>query len=367
MKRDTLDTARKLMKYRKFSAAIKMLEGRSSIYENNFDYYLMLAIACMYVGDAGSASTYFQQARRIKLTDTTLLLGQAALFLRRGDTDRALQYYLEILDNDPDNKIALQALEFIRTRGDYNTICRWVDSGRIERFYPQLGVNPYHVIGIVVPVAACLLGCLLVFHVTRSRPQEKGPRADLSSFELSIDEVRNAQEKNMAGSTCHYLLTNRQITDSYAAVQHYFQLYRDNAAQVEINRLLSSNASVAIKQKAHLLMGYLATPTFDTLTDNPTYDKVAEDPLLYLDCWVSWSGRISNAGLDGTAYNCDLLVGYETMEKVNGIVPVHFAAAPQIDNDKPVRILAKIILDNGKLSLEGHSVYQSVKDSLEKP
>ena len=63
--------------------------GEKEIYEDNYEFYLTLGIACLYVGDIGAASSYFQLARRIKLTDTRLLMGQAAIFLRRGDTARA--------------------------------------------------------------------------------------------------------------------------------------------------------------------------------------------------------------------------------------------------------------------------------------
>lgn len=368
MARDVLQIAQGLMRRRKFSAAIRLLEGRNEIYEGNFDYYVLLATACLYVGDAGTASSYYQRAREIKLTDTTLLLGQAALFLRRGDTDRAIQYYLEILDNEPRNALAKKALEFIRTKGDYSTICRWVDSGRIEQFYPPVGVNPDKVLGIILPVTACVLGFMVVMHIAGLRkPASAGTRADLSSFVLSAEESKNAQETDMTGGAYRFILSNREITESYGNAQRYFQSYRDNAAQVEINRLLNSNAVPSIKQKARLLMSYLSVPTFDTITDNPSYDDVVKNPDLYMDCYVVWSGRISNAEIQGTSYRCDLLVGYETMEKVMGIVPLRFSANPGIANDKPVKVLGKLTAENGKLCIEGHAVYQSVNDFLEKP
>src|SRR5574344_451238 len=99
---------------RKFDQTIALLESRREFYENDFDYYLTLGTACLYVGDAGSAASYFSKAREIKLTDTHLLLGQAAIFLRRGDTERAVQYYLDVLNNEPANETALAAMEFIR-------------------------------------------------------------------------------------------------------------------------------------------------------------------------------------------------------------------------------------------------------------
>ena len=348
MPRDVLAVASKMLSRRDFPSAIKLLEGRSDIYEGNFDYYILLAHACLYAGDAGTASIYYQKAREIKLTDTGLLLGQAALFLRRGNTDRAVQYYLEVLDGDPENKTAKRSLEFIRRQGDYDTICRWIDNGKIERFYPPLGANIAKILGIAVPVFACVLGVLFVLLIIRS-PRSAVPGED------------------MASSAYAFILSNREITDSYARARRYFHAYRDNAAQIEINRILHSNASLSIKRKARILMSYLSPPTFDTLQDNPSYEDAVKNPVLYEDCYASWSGRVSNAALQGTSYRFDLLVGYETMEKVVGIVPVKFESDPGIASTLPVKVLGKIVFDNGKPSLEGRSVYQNVKDFLETP
>lgn len=359
---DVLAAAKKMMRRRQFDKAITILQSRAEIYEDNFDYYLLFAIACLYVGDTGTASAYFQKARKIKITDTMLLLGQAALFLRRGNTDRALQYYLDVLDYEPGNKIAQNAMEFIRTKGDYSTICKWVDTGDIEQFYPPLGVNPYKVAGIIVPVLACALGILVAVRVVPLSRPEKGTRADLSSLVLSVDERKNIQETDLSSGSFAYILSSSQINECYEKAQVYFQSYRDNLAQIEINRILNSNASLAVKRKATLLMSYLESPSFDTIKDVPSYSTVEKEPALYLDCWVSWAGRISNVVQNEAAFSCDLLVGYETMEKVEGIVPLRFSVPPKIENDKPVIVLAKIISENGKMVLAGKSVYQSIKN-----
>lgn len=367
MARDVLTVAWSYMQRRKFASAIKLLEGRSEIYEENFEYNLLLGIACLYVGDIGSASAYFQKARRIKITETRLLLGQAAIFLRRGDTDRALQYYMDVKENDPANKTANDAIEFIRTHGDYDTICRYVDTGRIEQFYPQLGPNPQKIARFVIPCVAFLLGVgvVLCFVAREKRNPAIGQRMDLRELSLSDDEKKNPQEKDLSSQAYRYILTDREINQTYSDVMDYFQSHRDNKAQVEINRILNSNASVSIKSKVHTVMDYLETPTFDTLTDNPAFSAVEADPYLYMDCYVIWGGRITNAQVYGdNSYFCQLLVGYETGEQIIGIVNVRFAAQPNIQPDQPVKILAQIGTEDKKVVLKGIAVYQSVNDGL---
>lgn len=365
MAQDVLTVAWKFMRRRKFATAIKLLEGRGDTYEGNFEYYVMLGTACLYVGDIGSSVMYYQQARKIKLTDTRLLLGQAAIFLRRGDVDRALQYYLEVKSMEPANKIAIDAIEFIRKRGDYDTICRWVDTGRIEQFYPSLGTNPDKIAAIVIPAVCFVLGIAVVFAIFPKRNNYKGERRDLTELSLSSEEIDNSQEKDLSTQAYSYILNDKQITQSYTNAINYFQAHRDNAAQVEINRLLNSNASISIKKKAQVLMSYLEEPDFNTIKDSPDYKTVESDPVLYLDAWVVWSGRITNAVVNAdNSYTCQLLVGYESGDVVDGIVTVKFKSVPNIAADQPLKILGQIKTEDSKIYLQEKFVYQSVKNGL---
>ena len=361
MRQDTLTIAWKYMCRRQFSTAIKLLEDKAQTYEEHFDYYVELGTACLYIGDIGAASSYFQRARRIKLTDSRLLLGQAAIFLRRGETDRALQYYLEIKENDPQNKTADAAIEFVRTHGDYDTICRWVDTGRIEQFYPPLGVNTDKIWGIAIPAAACILGCLLFFAVFPAKKPYVPSRADLGALELSDEEKKSAKESDLTAQVYQYILSDKEITKIYTQAIQYFQEHRDNASQVEVNRLLNSNATSAIKQKAKVLTSYYETPDFDTIRDVPDFASVNSEPHLYDECWVSWGGKVSNVNVfeDGT-YSCDFLIGDEDFRHFEGTALVKFEAVPGIENDRYVKILGQLEIDGGKVIVKGRSVYQSV-------
>lgn len=362
MAKDALSLAWLDMRRRRFATAIKRLEAKKEIYEENFEYYVTLGIACLYVGDIGASSSYFQLARRIKLTDTRLLLGQAAIFLRRGDTARALQYYLEIKENDPLNKTTDEAMEFIRVHGNYDTICRWVDTGKIEQFYPPLGSNPDKLAMLGVAGAAFVLGCVFTFIFFPRGQQYTGPRADLSKLELSSEEKSDAKEKDLSTQSYAIVLSNKEINKKYNDALKYFQAHRDNAAQIEVNMILNSDASLAVKKKARLLMGYFEIPDFDTISDVPSLTDVAANPAMYLDCWVNWGGKISNAiTYEDGSYACDLLVGDDALAKYEGSVKVHFDAVPAVDGGRAVKILGKIVLEDGAVSLRGRAVYQSIK------
>lgn len=365
MARDVLSVAWSYMRKRDFSTAIKLLEGRLDVYEDNFEYYFLLGTACLYIGDIGSAILQFQQARRIKITDPRLLLAQAAIYLRRGDTDRALMYYLEVREYDPNNQIAKDAIEFIRTRGDFDTICRWADTGRLEQFYPPLGVNPNKALSIVLPVIACLLGCVLAFVLIPRKTDSSFLRKDLSELSLTKVELKSPVQADLSGEKFNYILSSKEIKKSYNVILEYFQARRDNAAIIEINRLLNSNASNSIKQKLRVLQTYLEAPTFDSIKDVPSFSEVEKDPNLYIDCYVDWEGRVSDVQIaeDGS-YSCRFLVGYGEGKRIEGIINLWFLLDPNIETDKSVKILGKITKQESKIYLSGKAVYQSVKNTL---
>ena len=55
------------------------------------------------------------------------------------------------------------------------------------------------------------------------------------------------------------------------------------------------------------------------------------------------------------------LVGYDTMKKMEGIVPLVLKQPVVIDTALPVSVLARIGIENGRLVLKGKSVYQPVR------
>ncbi len=361
MAKDVITLAKREMKRRHFGSAIKILESGAEFYEDNADYYILLGTACLYAGDSGTAYAYYQKARKICLSDVNLLLGQAAIFLRRGETEKALNYYIEILENEPSNKIARDAMEFIRVHGDYTTICRWAETGRLAQFYPKLGVNPDKIIYSVIGSVFCIAGCIFALCFMNARSSSiEGPRMDLTSIQLSQDEKNQAQASDLSTGSYKFILSNREISASYQKALKYFQNGDDNRAQVEINRLLNSNATLSIKQKANVLMGYLSVPGFDSLSYSPEIKVVEENPDLYLDCYVIWNGRVSDVIETDNSYEARFLVGYENMKNIDGIVTVKFSSKISIESDKPVRILGKIKKEDGKIILMGRAVYQSV-------
>ena len=376
MKRSVIEQARKLIKRRKFGMAVRLLTSHSSSYRGSFEYYLALGTSYLYLDDDGNAAQYYEAARKIHINSSELLLGQAAIFLRRGDNIKAVEYYLDVQNMDPGNKAARAAIDFIRTDGrDFMNVQRMKSNGKIRKFYPQLGPNPD-------TIRNCVLGGILVLGLTAflisvwpaEKVQWKGKRGDLSSLEITPGEKKDALSKDFTSNAVHYLMDNDTVVKCLENAVMYFQNDRDNRAKVEINRILNSNATVSIKSKASVVESYLFQgehePRIDRLDDkdNFSYTDVEEDHILYNGCYVAWTGTIANPEeLDDGSWKCVLFVGYHKGIHVEGTVDVVFR--PQyrspINPERPIKILGVVMEKNGKIMLDGRSVYQPVKGKFD--
>lgn len=357
--RNVLDKAKLLLRKRQFSSVIKLLEPLLFDFRESFQYFYVLGLACLYLGDVGGAETYFKKARQIKMSDVNLILAQACLFLRKGSVDRALEYCLDALELEPQNRYALRFLSLIRKKGDKERMIQWAHDGRIKVFYPPLGLRPSIIPSLIALL--CITGVVFVFIMnSKSILGLNGNRADLTSLFLTYDDRSELLEKDLSSSVYAYILTKSQVEESYSKAQKEFQRFNDNASQMEINRILNSNASVMVKQKARMLMTYLSEPGFDSLQTSFSYTEVMKDPLLYIDCWVVWSGRVSNINRTDTVTRCSLLIGYEDMKNIEGIIPLELPSSIILDPEKPLQVLGRITTLDGKISLRVKSVYQSV-------
>lgn len=356
MAKNILDSAKKYLKRREFSKVITLLEPHVIEYRDSFQFFYYLGISCLYIGDVQGAETYFRKARQIKINNVNLILAQAVLFLKRGAIDRALEYCLDALELEPDNSDAKKFLVLINKYGDQDTISEWNHNGKIKVFYPSLPKKSPVLPIFCVCAFILILGSLLFFITKKNVPVQQ--RSDLSSFVLSVNERNNLIDVNDSTSVYKYILTQTEVSTLYEQAQRYYNEFNDNECQKCINKILNSNASPSIRQKARLLMDYLQEPVFDTKLESYTYKQISTDLYLYQDCWVIWSGRVTNVETTEIETLCDFLVGYEDMQKIDGIAPLKIPSSIILRNDKPLKVLAKITIFDGKLMLQGKSVYQ---------
>jgi hypothetical protein len=360
-----LTRANRLARSGKYTAAIRTLEPEVNRYHGSFYYYYILGSSCLRTGDFGGALTYFRLAHETKMREPLAILGLAALFLRRGETERAVDFYLDILETDPNNRIARKAMKVIRRQAGTDNFSSWLETGKLPTLYPPIPFSGFSAKEIggafAVLLAVCLitLGCLVRVKVLPNPFLTKSSREGAAAFSLSREERMAPMQTD---GSYRYVLTRVQAIDIYEKAHSQFTAFRDEAARINLNRILESNASEGLKNRARIIISYMETPGFDTFKrgDNVSYVDTIKDPMLYNEVHVIWKGMASNIVSNDSGTSFDFLVGYDTRKVLEGIVPVVFHYAVSLNPELPVEVLGRILPDpDGSMRMEGIAIYQS--------
>lgn len=344
-----------------YTKVITLLEPQVFMYREKPGFYRLLGLACLHTGDLGGAHSYLMRCTQLDRDAVAPRLELAACHFARRDNDSALQLWLEILDDDPDNKHAALGLRVLRSGPESEDAQRYREPEKLKALYPGIRrpfpwKRPAAVVGALAlatlvfqfaPVLGNTVGDL--FSGTDRRPRRAGventeiePRADLTE---SVDE-----------EDARYDLDDSEIERIFERMREYFLDERDNLAKREINRILYSNAASRLKERARTLQAYLNVPGFTDFTDGFSYQEVTGDPWLYEGTYVRWQGRPSNLDMNEERIAFDFLVGYEDGRQIDGIVPAEFDFAVRIDSRYLIELIARVERVNGdEIELQGVS------------
>jgi hypothetical protein len=357
MARTVLDRAERLFSAARHAELIALLEPQVPVYRESARFYFLLGSSCLRAGDAGGAGTYLKRAESLSPIDADILLALAALEIRRGDSKKAVDYYLRVLEARPGDRLAARGLSALRTEGRPEGLADLVSSGRIARLYPgSRSLRPLAGKAVLVAAAAAALVLLWLgaSRIIGSVVEARKPRPEVAAISLSAAERGSPVA---AGGGFRYVLTEAQVLSSFEKAKDFFQSYRDNAAIIEINRILASNASASVKAKAASLKGFVGKPDFRTLKDEPSYAQVSRDPGLYDGCAVAWKGLAANVEEKEGVSSFDFLVGYQDKNRLEGLARAKIAEV-SVPVDRPLELLASLSTSDGTIYLEGVALHE---------
>ena len=339
MAKNPLEEAEALYRRRRWSYLISLLEPLTSVYRDSARFSVLLGSAFLHKEDTGGAYSCFRRAQSLDFRDADAALGLAAVYIRRGDTDKAVQLYIDLLERYPRNRKARRGLDIVRKAGGGEGA---FPTKLLRKLYPEPRARWGAAIVAVVAIAVVATGVAL-FPVVRQGLYESIPRRDgVADIKLSADESASPVG---SGGGFDIVLTEKEAIVAFDKAKRLFSDYRDEAALVELNRLLTSNATRQVKAKAEALARYVREPSFLSMPDRFDYAAVAAEPRLYEGVGVIWKGLPANveAKAEPDASTVfDLLIGYHDKKRLEGIVRVRAAFESRLTPDRPVEVLARI-------------------------
>jgi hypothetical protein len=352
--RGDLGRAQRLFRRRKYAEVIRLLEPQIFRFRESFSFYFLLGSSCLRTGDLSGSYSYLRRASQLKADDVPTLLGIAAIYLKRQEIPSAIEHWLQVQDIEPKNRFAARGLNFVKKNADTPHVAELVDSNRLERFVPghsRFEVALPYIIGAIAVAAVLIFTVpLLITKVFVSHAPERQGLENLTLVQSTPLVATSGQFR--------YVLTTSEIRSTFDRMKQEFSDYDDNLAQRDINRLIGSNASEPVKEKARILQSYLQTPNFATIKGSFSYQDVSRDPYLYQNCYIDWKGMVSNLKVTSSDIRFDFLVGYNDQKVLEGVVPVVLDFAADIRGATPLEVLGQVKLDGARMTLRGVSVHQ---------
>lgn len=350
-----------------FSSAIRLLESKIPLFLENREFYTILAKAFFYTGDYSGAKLYFDRGQKIHWQiESALFL--AVLGLKRRDFNSSLRIWLDILDEDPNNKMAKKGLATLKKYSTMDELESFIHSKKVEQLIPKKPIKLALSTIITISLIAFLVSLSLVFIKTDlfNTILDRVTVSDYTSIDRSRDGVEefklnefNKEFLDFSGVSI-YSFTGAQIEEYFKLAHDLFVERKDTRVRTYLNLIKYSNASHGIKLKAEKLDSYLVDPNWANYNENISFRDVENSIYQYENCVVKWKGLISNFEIVNRKIHFTLLVGYDRKKVLEGVVEVELNQNIKIRENQPIEVLGKVVLRDNKFYLEALTVMQYI-------
>ena len=349
--------AQKLFRKKKYSDVIRLLEPQVFKFRENFKFYHFLGLSCLHTGDTGGAYSYLRRGIDLNHGDIDTLLGLAVVHLKRHETAEAIRIWFQVIDKDPSNQYASRGLKIVQKIDDTIELTSLTEGGKLKKLIPvrrNILRSFKYLIIILFAIAVIMSIPLLINRIQETRVVA---RPEINAVVIEDENF----VLNYSGEF-KFILTEKEIIETFDRAKQYFQEYKDNLALRELNRLFYSNSSNSVKEKAEVLKGYIKTPTFTTMKDSFTLTEVRLEPQLYNNCYVKWKGRASNIVITEDIIRFDFLVGSD-IKYIEGIIPAQMNFAAKLDHNNLIEVIAEIMIIDESIEIIIHAIHNLGPDS----
>ncbi|MBN2617560.1 MAG: hypothetical protein JXR64_04535 [Spirochaetales bacterium] len=348
-----------------YSKAIRLLESKIPLYVENKEFYVILAKAFFYTGDYSGAKLYFDRGQKIQW-DIDSALFTAVLSLKRRDFNSALRIWLDILDENPENKMAKSGLEALKKYSTMEELDYFLLSNKINKLLPKKKFYLRRPTIIVLIIVFILLTSIFVSIKYNLVDKVFDSISNTSSKNYNREGIQDFNLKDLNNNFLDYSklstynFTGAQIEEFFNVASDLFVDDKDNRVRTYLNLIKYSNSNELVKKRAEVLESYLVDPDWSNYSDDISFTEVINSRYQYESCIVKWKGMISNLEIKDKKIKFSLLVGYDDGKVLEGVVPVELNENIKIQENLPIEVLGKVILNNDTFYLDAKSIMQYI-------
>jgi len=279
----------------------------------------------------------------------------ACLHARHNDKDKAISYWCMALEKNKYNKRAKKALDYIREKGREINL---IEDDFFDNIFPK---QPFYfplkylfVIFLFIIIAALLsFGAYFGYNYYKNNlkyiSNEKYDKInDIKLPDYNPNLLDSPKEKNKK-----YSYNENEIKAKYNKIRKYILNNDAVNAQIEINQIKLSNASLAVKNKISIFENFIDEPDPVKFKNLISYDDFIKEKILYNNVYILWEGRIVNLSINEERIKFDLVIGNNDAGTIKGIIPVIFKKYIKLQNNEIVKIFGIINVNKDLHYIEG--------------
>lgn len=278
------------------------------------------------------------QERNIINSEESCLL--AFLYARHNEKENAILMWCSSLELNKNNSLSSKALDYIKDQGrDLNLF--------EDDFFHKPVIReplriPYRIITLVVLILVMVSGIyyfwndlINLYDISRHPDYNNIEQIVIKDYDPSIlDSPKKTKQP--------FSYSEDEIKQIFNRIKRLIISEDYDQAQVEINRIYLSNASLNVRVKTEILETYLIKPDYAVFENVFTLDDVTVNPALYHNVFIKWKGRVVNKKVFDDHLTFDLVVGDIDKGEVSALIPVLFKRAVIIDNNDILEIFGRI-------------------------
>lgn len=337
-----------------FLTAILNFEECLNYDPNDFLVHYYLGLVHIYRKNYDTAFKFIKTAYQLNNEDVNVINALAFLSLKNGNTQEAINFWVEALEIEPKNIIIKKNLEHLKKSKD---IKKLIESASPEEFIRfkirhELKINinkllptkKFVYIGSISLVSLALI-TIFVNIFKQKKPEKQNSEIFITQKEnipYSIEEIflpdneEDYIQRDIEKALFKY--TKSDVKYLFSQCKKYLKEKRYNSAIIIINKVMHSNLSYIVKQKFALLKFFITPPSKFEIKDNILYSDIINFPSIYEGTYILWTGIVNDIKIDETKTQFRFIVKED--EGSIGITEVYFEKIlPSLQNNDRIKLL----------------------------
>jgi hypothetical protein len=320
----------------KISASLLRYQAYSSFFTKNY-HHSQLCLELLKEKDAANSR------------DCNFL---AFIYARHNEKEKAISAWCMALEKEKNNKTAKKALDYIRSKG------REINFIEDEFFdaikYKEPFLIPFGIIlkAFLIAVCICILITAAFFSInyisqkiinSRLNSRDKINKIYLPDYNPNLlDKPKIKDEK--------YSYSEKEIKDIFEKIKSDILDDKVVEAQISINKIKLSNASIQVKLKMDILENFIREPDYSKFKNKISCQDFYKEKKIYNNAYILWTGTVKNLSVSKEKILFDLIIGSEEKGIITGIIPVILKKDKIINNNDKAGVFGKLKTDSDKNS-----------------